>query len=194
MKIGIYGCGAMGTVMGALLTKNGCPVELIDNYKDHVDAMNEKGAHIVGFMDEFIPVKAFLPEQIEGIYDVLFIFTKQTANNAILPISRSISMRRPRSAHFRTVFLSHSGLRTLALTEYAAVQFFGELLSGHLAFQSLHRIFQRQITHLRSDSSTARSVLISRELKAFLSRWDVLYMLRHSLCSHAGPSSSTMLA
>ncbi|MBR0084986.1 MAG: 2-dehydropantoate 2-reductase [Lachnospiraceae bacterium] len=85
MKIGIYGCGAMGTVMGALLTKNGCPVELIDNYKDHVDAMNEKGAHIVGFMDEFIPVKAFLPEQIEGIYDVLFIFTKQTANNAILP-------------------------------------------------------------------------------------------------------------
>ena len=51
MKIAILGCGAMGTVLGAFLTKNGCPVELIDNYQAHVDALNENGAHITGTVD-----------------------------------------------------------------------------------------------------------------------------------------------
>ncbi|MDF2949915.1 MAG: hypothetical protein K0R07_1960, partial [Sedimentibacter sp.] len=31
MRIAIVGCGAMGTVLGAFLTKNGCAVEFIDN-------------------------------------------------------------------------------------------------------------------------------------------------------------------
>ena len=86
MKIAIVGCGAMGTVMGALLTKNGCPVEMVDVYKAHVDAMNEKGAHIVGKMDVTVPVKALTPDEMDGIYDVVFLFTKQTANDDILPV------------------------------------------------------------------------------------------------------------
>lgn len=85
MRIAIIGCGAMGTVMGALLTKNGCPVDMVDIYQAHVDALNETGAHIVGKMDEIIPVKALTPDQMEGIYDVVFLFTKQTANDSILP-------------------------------------------------------------------------------------------------------------
>ncbi|MFR2332858.1 MAG: ketopantoate reductase family protein, partial [Flavonifractor plautii] len=48
MKVAILGCGAMGTVLGAYMTKNGCDVEMIDSYQAHVDALNEKGAHIVG--------------------------------------------------------------------------------------------------------------------------------------------------
>ena len=32
MKIAILGSGAMGTVLGAYLTKNGCAVELVDTY------------------------------------------------------------------------------------------------------------------------------------------------------------------
>ena len=31
MKVAIYGCGAMGTVLGAYLTKNGQEVEMIDS-------------------------------------------------------------------------------------------------------------------------------------------------------------------
>jgi len=85
MKIAILGCGAMGTVMGAYMTKGGCDVELIDNYQAHVDALNEKGAHIVGTVDITVPVKAITPEQMEGIYDVVFLLTKQTANEAVLP-------------------------------------------------------------------------------------------------------------
>ena len=85
MKIAIVGCGAMGTVIGAYLNQNGCKVEMVDAYKEHVDALNEKGARIIGTVDMNVPVKAILPEQMEGIYDVVFLLTKQTANEFVLP-------------------------------------------------------------------------------------------------------------
>jgi len=85
MRVALLGCGAMGTVMGALMTKNGLAVEMIDNYKEHVDAMNEHGARIVGSIDITVPVKAILPQQMSGIYDMVLLLTKQTANNAVLP-------------------------------------------------------------------------------------------------------------
>ena len=85
MRIAILGCGAMGTVLGAYLTANGCPVDMVDSYQAHVDALNEKGAHIVGTVDKTVPVRAMTPEQMEGIYDLVFLFTKQTANDQVLP-------------------------------------------------------------------------------------------------------------
>lgn len=85
MKVAIYGCGAMGTVLGAFLNKNGLEVTLIDSYLDHVNALNEKGAKIIGCADFTVPVKAITPEQMEGEYDVIFILTKQTANSEALP-------------------------------------------------------------------------------------------------------------
>ncbi len=85
MRIAIVGCGAMGTVLGAFLTKNGCSVELIDSYEEHVKALNEKGARVIGKADFTVPVKAYTPDKMEGIYDIVFLFTKQTANDTILP-------------------------------------------------------------------------------------------------------------
>ena len=85
MKIAVLGCGAMGTVIGAYLSQAGVSVEMIDNYQAHVDAMNQEGAHIIGTVDKVIPVKAITPEQMSGIYDVVFLLTKQTANPAVLP-------------------------------------------------------------------------------------------------------------
>jgi len=85
MKIAIYGCGAMGTVLGAFLNKNGIEVTLIDSYADHVKALNEKGAHIVGCADFTVPVSAITPEQMKEKYDIVFLFTKQTANSTVLP-------------------------------------------------------------------------------------------------------------
>lgn len=84
MKIGILGCGAMGTVMGAYMTKNGLDVELIDSYKEHVDVLNKNGAHIIGSVDMIVPVKAVTPEEMKGIYDLIFLFTKQTVNDTVL--------------------------------------------------------------------------------------------------------------
>lgn len=84
MKIGILGCGAMGTVMGAYMTKNGLDVELIDSYKEHVDVLNKNGAYIIGSVDMIVPVKAVTPEEMKGIYDLIFLFTKQTVNDTVL--------------------------------------------------------------------------------------------------------------
>lgn len=87
MRVAIFGTGAMGTVLGAFLNKNGLETVLIDSYVDHVNALNEKGAHIIGCVDMTVPVKAITPEQMEGKYDIVFVFTKQTSNaEALLPL------------------------------------------------------------------------------------------------------------
>ena len=76
MKVAILGCGAMGTVLGAYMTKNGCDVEMIDSYQAHVEALNEKGAHIVGTVDFTVPVKAITPEQMEKLLTCTYYGTE----------------------------------------------------------------------------------------------------------------------
>jgi 2-dehydropantoate 2-reductase len=85
MRIAIFGCGAMGTVLGAYLGKSSYQVELIDSYEDHVKALNEKGAIITGTVEMVTPVRAMTPEQMQGTYDLVFLFTKSTANEETLP-------------------------------------------------------------------------------------------------------------
>lgn len=85
MRTAILGCGAMGTVLGAYLSKNGCPVEMIDTYEAHVAQLRRKGATITGCADFTVPVKALLPSEMEGSYDLVFLLTKQTANDVVLP-------------------------------------------------------------------------------------------------------------
>lgn len=85
MRVAILGCGAMGTVMGAYLADRGLSVELIDNYQAHVDAMREKGAKVVGFADLTVPVQALHTDEMRGVYDLIFLFTKQLANAEVLP-------------------------------------------------------------------------------------------------------------
>ncbi len=84
IKIAIYGAGAMGTVLGALLTKGGMKnVHLITRNQAHVDGMNKHGAIIECIADYqtlVVPVKAFTPAQMQGEYDVIFLMTKQRQN------------------------------------------------------------------------------------------------------------------
>jgi 2-dehydropantoate 2-reductase len=87
MKIAVYGAGAMGTVLGALLTKGGLKVDLITRNQAHVEGMKEKGATIVCEGDgkqENIPVNAMLPSEMHEKYDVIFLMTKQRQNKEIL--------------------------------------------------------------------------------------------------------------
>ena len=83
-RIAILGCGAMGTVIGAYLAKSGLLVDMIDANKAHVDTLNATGAHILGAEEFTIPVQSILPEQMEGIYDLVFLMTKQTVNGPVL--------------------------------------------------------------------------------------------------------------
>jgi 2-dehydropantoate 2-reductase len=84
MKVAIMGSGALGTIIGALITAGGQEVDLIDVNKEHVEALNHSGARITGFMDLCVPVKALLPHEITGKYDLVFLLTKQVYNDTSL--------------------------------------------------------------------------------------------------------------
>jgi 2-dehydropantoate 2-reductase len=78
MRIALLGAGSMGTIIGAYLSKSGYDVTLVDNYKEHVEALNNNGAHIIGSVDEIIPVKAVMNDGLSGKYDLVLSLTKQT--------------------------------------------------------------------------------------------------------------------
>ncbi len=84
MKCAIYGAGSLGTVLGAYMTKNGVPVELVNRNKAHVAALNEKGAHITGTVEMTVPVKAITPDEMSGEYNVIFLMTKQLLNKEVV--------------------------------------------------------------------------------------------------------------
>lgn len=84
MKLGIMGAGSLGTVIGAMLTKNGYDIDLIDVNVPHVKALNEKGAQITGLMELNQPVKAITPDEMTGGYDYLLYLTKTTHNKSAL--------------------------------------------------------------------------------------------------------------
>ncbi len=83
MRTAIYGAGAIGTVLGACIVKGGGKVDLITRNREHVAALNKFGAHITGTVDFTVPVNAYLPEEMSGRYDVIFLVTKQIANSQV---------------------------------------------------------------------------------------------------------------
>lgn len=84
MRVAILGVGSLGTILGAYISKGGVKIDLIDANKEHVDELNKNGATIVGTVDFNVPVNAILPEQMEGIYDIVFLMVKQTYNKTAL--------------------------------------------------------------------------------------------------------------
>jgi len=84
MRIAIYGAGSLGTVLGAYLTKNGLPVDLINHNRAHVEALKSRGAHITGTVEMTVPVSALLPEEMTDPYDMIFLMTKQLDNRRVV--------------------------------------------------------------------------------------------------------------
>lgn len=84
MRVAIMGVGSLGTIIGAYISKGGVEIDLIDANKEHVKALNEKGAHVVGTVDFTVPVRAITPDEMEGIYDIVFYIVKQTYNEVAL--------------------------------------------------------------------------------------------------------------
>lgn len=73
----------MGTVLGAYISKAGRQIDLITRNISHVEAMKKGGAHITGSVDFTVPVSALTPGEMAGLYDVIFLMTKQRENRAI---------------------------------------------------------------------------------------------------------------
>ncbi len=84
MRCAIYGAGSLGTVLGAYMTKNGADVELVNRNRAHVEALKTKGATVSGTVNFTVPVKALFPEEMSGIYDVIFLMTKQLENESVV--------------------------------------------------------------------------------------------------------------
>ncbi len=84
MRAAIYGAGAMGTVLGAYIARAGKDIDLISRNREHVIALKEGGARITGAAEFTVPVSAYLPEEMTGSYDVIFLMTKQRANAEIV--------------------------------------------------------------------------------------------------------------
>lgn len=84
MRVAIYGAGSLGTILGAFISKAGVPVELINRNEAHVAALKEKGAKVVGTMQFTQPVVAYTPDEMSGVYDILFLMTKQQHNAEVV--------------------------------------------------------------------------------------------------------------
>jgi 2-dehydropantoate 2-reductase len=80
MRIGIIGAGAIGCVVGGLLTKAGHDVTLIDQWPEHVEAMKQRGLKLSGTCGEhLVPVKALHIHEAQTIttpFDAVFISVK----------------------------------------------------------------------------------------------------------------------
>lgn len=85
MRTAVVGAGSLGTIIGGLITKNGGQADLIDSYRPSVDALNKNGATVTGSMNFTVPVNAYTPEEMSGIYDLVLLTTKQTATPVVMP-------------------------------------------------------------------------------------------------------------
>lgn len=84
MRTAIYGAGSLGTILGAFINKGGEPMELINRNKAHVEALNAGGARVTGTMEFTQKVTAYTPDHMSGIYDIIFLMTKQQNNKEVV--------------------------------------------------------------------------------------------------------------
>ena len=112
MRICIYGAGAMGTSLGVMLDE--MSLDFISHDAAHVAAMNAAGALVEGALTRCTKVRAKLPSQMEGQYDIIILAVKQRDNGA--------------AAEFLLPFLKEDGALVTVqngLPEPALAQVFG---------------------------------------------------------------------
>ena len=80
MRIGIIGAGAIGSVVGGLLTRAGRDVTLIDQWPEHVETMKRDGLRLSGTCGEHrIPVTALHIHELQLVeepFDAVFVAVK----------------------------------------------------------------------------------------------------------------------
>jgi 2-dehydropantoate 2-reductase len=90
MRFLVWGAGAIGGTMGAHLARAGHDLTLVDNVREHVNAIERDGLRITGPIAEFTAhVPAFTPESLHGEWDTIVLATKahhtESAVRALLP-------------------------------------------------------------------------------------------------------------
>ena len=73
----MWGSGAIGGVVGAGMAAAGEDVLMVDIMPEHVAAMNERGLNVkYGTTEQRVKVKAALPAQVTGTFDLVFLAVK----------------------------------------------------------------------------------------------------------------------
>ncbi|HEV8615084.1 MAG TPA: 2-dehydropantoate 2-reductase [Methylomirabilota bacterium] len=79
-RIAILGAGAIGSVVGGMLTKAGHDVTLVDQWPEHVEAMKRTGLRLSGTCGEhLIPVRALHLHELQSAgepFDAVFLAVK----------------------------------------------------------------------------------------------------------------------
>ena len=79
-RIAVLGAGAIGSVVGGMLTRAGHDVTLIDQWPEHVEAMRAKGLHLSGTIGDLtVPVKALHMNELSSVtepFDAVFVAVK----------------------------------------------------------------------------------------------------------------------
>ena len=112
MRVAIFGAGSLGTVLGAYISKNvkeseidlGNGVELYNRNRDHVIALREHGARIDGEVSFTQPVLALLPSEMGGLFDYIFLMTKQLDNE------RTVEFLKPHLKDDGAIVTTQNGL------------------------------------------------------------------------------------
>lgn len=86
MRIAIYGAGSLGTILGAFISKAGINIELINHNKAHVETLQTMGAQITGTVKFTQKVTAYTPNEMSGLYDIIFLITKQQHNKDVVQL------------------------------------------------------------------------------------------------------------
>lgn len=84
MRSAIYGAGSLGTILGAYITKAGEAIDLVNRNKAHVEALRTNGAHVTGTVEFTQKVNAIFPDEMTGLYDIIFLMTKQQQNRQVV--------------------------------------------------------------------------------------------------------------
>lgn len=84
MRTAIYGAGSLGTILGAYISKAGVAIDLINRNKAHIEALQTRGAQVVGTVQMTQPVTAYTPDKMSGTYDIIFLMTKQQHNAEVV--------------------------------------------------------------------------------------------------------------
>ena len=82
-KVAVLGAGAMGALFGSQLAEGGLDVTLIDIWREHVDAVNDRGLRVVGHRGEHrVNVAATTDPAACGAADVVLVQCKAASTTA----------------------------------------------------------------------------------------------------------------
>jgi 2-dehydropantoate 2-reductase len=117
MRIHIVGSGAIGGMAGAYMAMNGEDVTFVDQWDEHVAAMQRDGLQIDGVRGRHqLRVRAITPERIEGALELVFVATKSQHTES------AIDAIRPHLADATTVVSLQNGFNAMRVADMLGQQ------------------------------------------------------------------------